>query len=227
MKRWMPLLILVCLMGLAYFMGVTSYFSIKVLKEHKQALQTFVEANQALSAAMFIIVYIGVTSLSLPVASFLSVLAGFFFIQPLCTLYVLVGAVFGALVVFSVAKTSLGSFFKEKLGSRLKTIEEKFEKDGAYYLLSLRFLPIFPFWMVNIAPAFLNCKLWTFFWTTAVGILPGAFVYTQAGRGLGSILESEESLNLSSIFNTHMKIALVALGIFSLVPILVKKIKQR
>jgi uncharacterized membrane protein YdjX (TVP38/TMEM64 family) len=94
------------------------------------------------------------------------------------------------------------------------------------YLLFLRLVPLFPFWLVNLAPAFLGIPLRTFVWTTFIGIIPGAFVFAQAGAGLGAILDSNQGLSINGIFNWQVKIALIALGIFALIPILVKKIRK-
>ena len=93
-------------------------------------------------------------------------------------------------------------------------------------MLFLRFVPLFPFWIVNIAPAFFGVRLRTFVWTTLVGIAPGSFVFTLAGAGLETIFDTNQPFSISAIFNTQMKIALSLLGVFALVPILIKKIKK-
>ena len=88
-------------------------------------------------------------------------------------------------------------------------------------------MPLFPFWLVNLAPAFLGVPLRTFVWTTFVGIIPGSFVFAQAGTGLGAILDSNQEFSIHAIFNWQVKIALIALGIFALLPILIKKIRRK
>jgi len=93
-------------------------------------------------------------------------------------------------------------------------------------LLFLRFVPIFPFWAVNLVPAFLGVNLWTFVWTTFVGIIPGIFIFTQLGSGLGAILDTSEDVSLHNIFNWQIRVALIAIGFFALLPILVKKMRR-
>ena len=90
----------------------------------------------------------------------------------------------------------------------------------------LRLVPLFPFWLVNLAPAFLGVSLKTFVWTTFIGIIPGTFVFAQAGAGLGAILDSDQGFSIQGVFNWQVKIALIALGIFALIPIIVKKFKK-
>jgi len=102
-----------------------------------------------------------------------------------------------------------------------------FQKNAASYFLFFRLVPPFPFWLVNLAPAFLGVSMWTFVWTTFVGIIPGAFVFTQAGAGLGEILKQNQELSLSTLFNFQVKVALIALGFFALLPIFIKKLFKK
>ncbi|MBA3815833.1 MAG: VTT domain-containing protein, partial [Parachlamydiaceae bacterium] len=101
------------------------------------------------------------------------------------------------------------------------------QENAASYLLFLRFVPLFPFWLVNIAPAFFGVSLLTFVWTTLVGIFPGTLVFTLAGAGLEKILENNEPFSLSTIFNTQIKMALILLGITALVPIALKRFRKK
>lgn len=101
-----------------------------------------------------------------------------------------------------------------------------FDQNPATYLLFLRLVPLFPFWLVNLAPAFFNVRTSTYIWTTCVGIIPGAFVYTQTGKGLGAIFDSGKSFSFETIFNLELKIALVVIALFLLLPIFIKKVRH-
>jgi uncharacterized membrane protein YdjX (TVP38/TMEM64 family) len=140
---------------------------------------------------------------------------------------VLIGATIGATLLFLAARTALGESLRKKAGPLLTKMEKGFKENAVSYLLFLRFVPLFPFWLVNLAPAFFNVPLRTFVWTTAVGILPGAFVFTQAGAGLNAIFENEGVFSVHTILNTQLKIALVCLGIFALIPVAIKKYRAR
>jgi uncharacterized membrane protein YdjX (TVP38/TMEM64 family) len=136
------------------------------------------------------------------------------------------GATIGASFLFLAARSAIGDSLKRKAGPLLKKMESGFQENAWSYLLFLRLVPLFPFWLVNLAPAFFGGSFTTYFWTTFVGIIPGAYVFTQAGAGLSMIFESGDSFSFSTIFNTQIKMALVALGLFALLPALLKKLFQ-
>ena len=227
MKRFIPLIIILLGMGAIYFSGAYRYLSFDALKAYHLTLKTFITAHPVLVPFLYIIIYIILTALSVPGAIFLTLLGGYLFPQPWSTLYVIFSATCGATLIFLAAKTALGDSLKQKTGPFLKKMEKGFQKNAASYMLFLRFVPVFPFWIVNLAPAFFSVPLRTFMWTTLVGIAPGSFVFTLAGGGLEKILETEQAFSIGIIFNTQLKIALTLLGILALVPIVIKKLKKR
>ncbi len=227
MKKYIPILLIALLMAYGYFSGLYKSFDYETLRYHHVELTEYVNNYPVMTPFLFMGVYAAATALSIPGGLFLSLLGGFLFPQPLCTLYVLVGATVGATFLFLAAKTALGEYFKKKADTRLSKMEEGFNKNAVSYLLFLRLSPIFPFWLVNLAPAFFNVRLRTYIWTTFVGIAPGAFAFTQAGRGLSSIFESQESFSIASIFTTEMKIALISLAIFALIPVFIRKWREK
>lgn len=227
LKKYGPILIIVTLMAVGYFSGFFQSLDYETLRYHHVELTEYVNDSPIMTPFMFIGVYAFATALSIPGGLILSLLGGFLFKQPWAMLYVLVGATLGATLLFLAARTAVGGLLKKKAGPRLAKMEEGFNKNPASYLLFLRFVPLFPFWLVNLAPAFFNVRLSTFIWTTLVGIAPGAFVFTQAGRGLGVIFETNASFSLGTIFNLQMRIALICLGIFALIPIVIRKWKEK
>lgn len=226
MKKYIPLSLLITLTIIAYFSDILKYFTFENLQMHRHALASFISEHGLLSPTLFILLYIIIAALSLPIGVFLSVIGGFLFPQPFSTLYIVIGATIGASLLFLAAKTAVGGLLKKKAGRFLPKIKAGFRENGASYLFFLRLVPLFPFWLVNLAPAFLGIPFRTFFWTTFIGIIPGAFVFAQAGAGLGAILDSNQGFSISGIFNWQVKIALIALGIFALIPIVIKKIKK-
>lgn len=226
-KRWLkllPILVVIALMVVAWNLGVTDYLDYELLKQHRELLLSFVERHYVWAVLIYIATYIVTIALSIPGAAILSILGGFLFAQPWGTVFVLIGATTGATCIFLAAKTALGASLREKAAPFLKKLEKGFNENAASYLLFLRFIPIFPFWLINIAPAFFNVQRTTFIWTTFVGIIPGTFVFVQAGTGLGAIFDTGAEFSIETIFNVQVQIALIALAIFSLVPIVVKKI---
>lgn len=213
-------------MGTIYFTGAYRYLSFDTLRIYHTTLKAFLEAHPVIVPILFCLVYILSTASSIPGAVFLTLIGGYLFPQPFSTIYVVFSATIGASLIFLAARTALGNSLKKKAGPLLKKMEKEFQDNAVSYLLFLRFVPIFPFWLVNIAPSFFGVSLLTFIWTTLVGILPGTLVFTLAGGGLENILDNQEPFSLSTIFNRQIKFALILLGIVSLIPIVWKKLRK-
>lgn len=173
---------------------------------------------------LYIAIYILVTALSVPGAVWLTIAGGFLFAQPWATLYVVTGATTGAILLFCIAKSGLGDRLLPEKGGRLERMRQGFCKQGASYLLFLRLAPIFPFWLVNIAPAFLGVSLFTYSWTTLLGILPGAFVYAQLGASLDLFIAANGGqVSLASFWSLKMQLAFFGLALLALLPVFLKR----
>ncbi|MBA3237492.1 MAG: TVP38/TMEM64 family protein [Parachlamydiaceae bacterium] len=223
--KYLPILIIFMAMASIYFSGVYHYLSLDYLRMYHKSLKIFVELHPIAVPITFCFIYIILTALSIPGAVFLTLLSGYLFPQPFSTMYVVFSATCGATLIFWAARTAFKDILKQKAGPFLQKMEKGFQENAVSYLLFLRFVPLFPFWLVNIAPAFFEVSFLTFVWTTLVGIFPGTLVYTLAGGGLEKILTHNENFSLSTIFNMQIKIALALLGIIALAPIIWKKIK--
>lgn len=224
--KYLPILLILIGMATIYFSGIYHYLSLDYLRMYHKSLKAFVEMHPIAVPIVFCLVYIISVALSVPGAVLLTLLGGYLFPQPFSTIYVVVSATCGAALIFLAARTALNEILLKKAGPFLKKMENGFQENAVSYLLFLRFVPLFPFWLVNIAPAFFGVSLFTFLWTTLVGILPGSLVFTLAGGGLDKILENNEPFSLNSIFNLQIKIALILLGLTALAPIIWKKIKK-
>ncbi len=221
-KKFLPLILIALFMVLAYLFGLNEYLTFETLKKNRDLLNDIVASHPFTAPLIYMLVYMTLTALSFPGAVFLSLGGGFLFPQPFSTIYVVMGATLGASIIFLAAKSALGEALKNRAGPFLQKMQKGFQDDAASYMLFLRLVPIFPFWLVNLAPAFFGVNLFTFIWTTFVGIIPGAFVFTQAGVGFGAIIDQGAELTIDTIFNNQIKIALVALGLFAILPILIK-----
>ena len=196
-KRYLPLTILLLLAIIAYFSGYLHYFTWNNLKLHHLELLQWVETHPFKAAMAFIAAYIFAGACSFPVGSFMIVLSGFLFTFPLNVLYADIGATLGGCVIFLAARSAFGDFLYSQAPATFDKIQKSIEGRSWIYLLFLRLVPIFPFWLMNIAPAFFNITFWTYAWTTAIGFLPIIFILTQAGADLGMLLENHESLSFS------------------------------
>ena len=226
-KKLLPLAIFI--IGFIFLINspLGDYLSFDALQENRQALLEFRDANYLLAVLMFMGLYIICVAFSLPFASFLTITAGFLFAKFTGTFLVVTSATLGALCIFFAAKTVLGDSLRSKAGPWLTKLEAGFKENATSYMLVLRLVPLFPFFVVNIVPALLNVRASTFTITTFLGIIPGSFVFCTVGAGLGSIFDSGEKFTPAGILTPDIILALVGLAVLSMVPVLYKKIKGK
>ncbi len=227
MKRILPVAVLAAAIALAFAFGLDEYLTFEALRNNRMVLMTFVEDMAGTAVLAFILIYAASTALSLPGGAVLSIAGGFLFGATLGTAYIVIGATLGATAVFLIARTALGSALRDRAGPFLKKMEDGFRENAFNYLLVLRLIPLFPFFIVNLVPAFLGVTLRTYVIATFIGIIPGALVFAIAGAGLGSIFDSGEDFSVASILTPEVIAALVGLSLLSLLPVVYKKLKSR
>lgn len=226
-KRLWPLAVLAGGLGLFYGFGLDTYLSFESLRDNRAELLAYVENYGTASTLAFALLYIVCVAFSLPGATFLTITAGFLFGQLQSVITVVVSATIGATILFLIAKTTLGDTLEARMGPWLKKMERGFQDNALNYLLVLRLIPVVPFFVVNLVPAFFGVKLRTFFVATLIGIIPGTFVYAQVGTGLASIFDSGEDLTIARILTPEIIVAMVGLAVLSLAPVIYQKIKAR
>ena len=218
-KRLLPLGLLLVVVGLAFAFDLQRFLAFDTLREHDQALRGFVEARPLLTALTFVAVYAAAVTVSLPGAVFLTIAGGFLFGLWLGTLLVVVSATVGAILIFLIAKTSLGEGLRERAGPWLQRMQAGFNENAISYLLFLRLIPIFPFWIVNIVPALMSMRLRDYGLATFFGIIPGSFVYISFGNGLGAVIEAGAEPDLGIIFQPAILIPILGLAFLALLPV--------
>jgi len=206
--------------------GLLDYLSFESLARNREWLVGRVEALGFAAPAVFILVYALCTALSLPTGLLLSTLGGFLFGTVWGGLSNVVGATLGAAIVFLAAKTVLGDLLRARAGPFLQKLEAGFRENELSYMLVLRLVPLFPFWLVNLAPAFLGVRLSSFVIGTFFGIIPGAFVFASVGTGLGAILESGATPDGSAILQPRVLIPIIGLAVLSLIPVVAKRFRR-
>jgi uncharacterized membrane protein YdjX (TVP38/TMEM64 family) len=224
-KRFLPLGILVLAVVVVLASGLADYLSFEQLKENRSRLLDFVDRHALLAPLLFMAIYAAVIALSIPGGAVLTLTGGFLFGIALATLYVVVAATAGASLVFLAAKTALGDSLRAKAGPWLRRMEAGFRENALNYLLFLRLIPIFPFWLVNLVPAFLGVPFPTFVIATLLGIIPGTLVYASVGNGLGAVFEAGQSPDLGIIFRPAILLPIIGLAVLAVLPVAYRKIK--
>lgn len=223
--RLLPIGILGAGLGLFFALGLQQYVDFELLRENRQVLSDWVERSGWIAGVVFLALYAVVIAFSLPAGGLMTLTAGFLFGTFFATLYVVIGATLGASTLFLAARTALGDSLKKKLGSSFEKIQDGFNEDAFSYMMFLRLVPAFPFFVVNLAPAFMGIRFRTYFVTTLIGIIPGTFVFASIGNGLGSVFDAGETPNLSLFSKPDILIPLVGLAVLALVPIVVRRLR--
>ncbi|MDQ4136229.1 MAG: VTT domain-containing protein, partial [Pseudomonadota bacterium] len=174
-----------------------------------------------------ILFYAAVVALSVPGGAVMTIAGGFLFGLWLGTACVVVGATLGAVAVFLIAKTALGEPLRARAGPWLRRMEAGFRENAFNYLLVLRLIPLFPFWLVNLVPAFLGVPLGTYVLATFLGIVPGSLVYASVGSGLGAVFDRGETPDLGIVFEPQILGPIVGLAVLALLPVIYRKYKAR
>ncbi|MEX1249694.1 MAG: VTT domain-containing protein [Hyphomonas sp.] len=221
-RRLWPVALIVLALAAAWASGVHRYLSLDTLREQQDALRAFVAENTVLAFAIYIAVYATATILMLPGALWITVAGGFLFGLWGGTPATIVGATLGASILFLGAKTSVGSALRERAGPFVQKLEKGFQEDAVSYMFALRFLPIVPFPVANIAPAIFGARFRDYVITTALGIVPGVIAYTWIGAGLGATFAAGGEPDFASVARNLVP-AVIALATVSLLPVAYKK----
>ncbi|MCU7855323.1 MAG: TVP38/TMEM64 family protein, partial [Candidatus Thiodiazotropha sp. (ex Lucinoma borealis)] len=215
-SRKLIVLLVVALLVAAFFLfDLDSYLTLDYLKSQRDAIISWKASQPVLASLVFFLVYIAVTALSLPGAAIMTLAVGAVFGLLWGFLLVSFASTIGATLAFLIARFLLRDPVQNRYGDRLKAINDGMRKDGAFYLFTLRLVPLFPFFVINLLMGLTPIRTWTYYWVSQLGMLAGTVVYVNAGTQLAT-LESA-----SGILSPGLIGSFVLLGIF---PLLAKKL---
>ena len=227
LKRYIPVAIVFLAMTVFFVGGFHKVLSFDALAENRADLLRWTADNQILAVAVYIAVYIVVVGLSLPGGSVLTLAGGFIFGGWMSGIYVVFAATIGAVIIFLGARYAFADLCHARAGSGMAKMEKGFRENAFSYLLFLRLVPAFPFWLVNLVPALLDVRLSTYALATFIGIIPGSFVYAHVGAGLGSVFDAGGTPDMGIIFQPEILLPVLGLAALALLPIVIKKFKQK
>lgn len=222
----MPFIMILISMAAVFAFYMNGQWNIKEYMQFHHQIQLFHHQHPFSTPLIFMGIYIVCTLLSIPGIFLLSLLAGYLFTQPYSTLYVLLASTAGSCLLFLLTRSALGCLFYQMPEHHIKSMKQGFQKHAANYLLCLRLIPLFPFWVVNIAGAFFNVRFSTFLWTTVIGMIPSVYFFTQSGEGLEMILQSRDPFTVTSLLNPQLVWGLMGLALLSIVPLFFKQTKN-
>lgn len=230
LRRYGLLALLVLAVVAVFASGAPRYLSLEALRTHEAALRELVDANLALALLGFIALYAAATAVSFPGAVILTLAGGYLFGTWVGGTATVIGATLGSIAVFQVVQTSLGHALRAKAeanGGTLKTVIDGV-RDGAFgYILTLRLIPVAPFWLVNVAAALASAPLRAYALATLFGIMPATFIYSGVGAGIDTLIARGETPDLGVIFDPNVLLPLVALGLLSLATTVFQRLRAR
>jgi len=242
-RRVLPFVVVLLLAGAAYFVVGREGISLAALVRHRMAINALVNEHQVPAVLLYIALYIVTVALSLPGAAFLTVAGGFLFGLLVGASAAVIGATVGATIIFLVARSALGEPLLRRAGPRAAQLAQGFREDAFSYLLFLRLVPAFPFFLLNLVPAFAGVRLGPFVAATVLGVIPGAAAFALAGTGLDSVIAAQQAANRDclaagqtdcqmifdpkDVLTPQLIGALVALGLLALVPVVIKRLRAR
>jgi len=212
-SRWLLAGLLVLLIAGFFLLGLQRYFSLEYVQAHLALWKQQANENLLLTLGIFFAVYVTVTALSLPVAAWLSLTAGFLFGLWPGIGVVLLAATCGATLAFLSSRYLFRDAVQQRFGERLRAINLGVQRDGGYYLFTLRLVPAFPFFLINLGMGLTPIRLWTFVWVSLLGMLPGCFAYVYAGVAGSDIQKPSDVLSVPVV---------LALALLGLLPLLLR-----
>jgi len=210
-KRLLAALAILALIGTYLAFDLGRFLSLDYFEGHRSAIESWSTARPLAAAAIYLGIYVSVTALSLPGAALMTLAGGAVFGLLWGTVIISFASTIGATLAFLIARFLLRDWVQRRFGNRLKAINEGIAKDGAFYLFTLRLVPVFPFFIINLAMALTPIRTRTYYWVSQVGMLPATLVYVNAGTHLARI-ESPESILSPALIGSF-----ALLGVFPLV----------
>ena len=226
-RRWLPLALLAG--GLVVFLafGLDDFLSFEALARQRADLVQRVEAHPILAPLAYMLGYMAAIAFSVPGGVLLTLTGGFLFGSLFGALFAIVGATGGATVVFLAAKLALGDRLRPRDGSAVQRMQEGFRRDAFSYLLVLRIVPLFPFFLVNLVPALAGVPTRTYLLATVLGVIPGTFVFASVGNGLGALFDAGQTPELRALLRPSILLPLAGLGLLALIPVGYRRWKAR
>lgn len=226
LKRLWPLAVLATGLAAFFALDLDAWLSFDALREHRVFLIRWTGANQVLAVLVYMSVYSVVVAFSLPGGAVMT-LAGGFLLGPVTgTIATVIAATIGATILFVAARTALGDVLRARAGPWLRKLEAGFRENELSYMFVLRLVPLFPFFVVNLAPAFLGVSLRNYVIATFFGIMPATFVFASLGNGIGAVFDAGGTPDLGIIFNPEILLPLLGLAALAMIPVAYKRIKS-
>ncbi len=223
--KLLPILVIGVALAIFLALDLDAYISFDALRENKDALLNWVERWGLLASVIYALIYATLVTVVPPTGAVLTLTGGFLFGWLAGAITVVFGATLGATALYLATRTAFADVLRDRAGGAVQKMREGFQNDAVSYMLFLRLVPAFPFFIVNIVPGLLGVKMRTFVVTTFFGIMPGTFVYAALGAGLGEFID-ERDPDLGLIFEPQYLLPILGLAVLALIPVILKRLRR-
>lgn len=225
MLRWLPLLMIIAGLVSFFYFHLYEYLSFDRLKYHKQVILVWSQTHYKLAVFLYMLFYILAVAMSIPSNFIFAMTGGMLFGLWQGLLYALISATVGSVLVFLAIKIAFSAWFRQRTSRWIAKMEKGFHQNALNYILVLRLVPIFPFWLVNIVAALINVRTLTFAFGTLLGIIPLTAIYVSLGRNLSRAIDSDQALGFNIFIQPSLILPLIGLAILVLLPVCYKILK--
>jgi uncharacterized membrane protein YdjX (TVP38/TMEM64 family) len=222
-RRLIAPVILIAIIAAVWALGLTDHLTWTGLAREHAALKVWVASHPMTAPILFLLIYVATVTMSLPQAGLLTLSGGLLFGTLAGGALAVAGATIGAVFLFLIARSAFGESLSRRGGTALEKLRDRLRRDGFFYLLAVRLIPVVPFWLINLAAAAGGIRLRPFVLATVIGILPATFVTAWIGAGLSQVLAQGGKPDLSVLFSLRVMGPLLALAALSLTPLLWRK----
>ncbi|MEK9660732.1 MAG: TVP38/TMEM64 family protein [Alphaproteobacteria bacterium] len=226
-RRFLPVFVLLAVIAAFFAFDLDTYVTFETLRENRGFLQNYVAMHGVVAILVFAFVYAVTVVVFPPGGAIMTITGGFLFGTLVGGTTAVLAATVGATALFLVVRYALGDALRDRAGPFVSRMEAGFRENAMSYLLVLRLIPLFPFWVVNLVPAFLGVRTGTYVLGTFVGIIPGTFVYASVGNGLGVVFDAGETPDLGIIFSAEILLPILGLALLALLPVAYKRFQER
>jgi len=225
--RLWPLLLIAAAMTLFFALDLQRYVSLSMIQARHQEWQAYVQAHFALALGIFFVGYIGIIALSIPISTWVTLGGALFFGAAVIIPTVVCAATIGATLTFFAARTSIGDLLERRAGPWFVRLEKGFQRDQWSYMFFLRVTPVFPFFVVNLVPAFLGVSPTCFIVATFFGVMPVTAVFALTGASISDALEAGSAITIANILSPKIIAALIGLGTLAITPVVYRYIRHK
>ncbi len=226
-KRFIPFGIILTVLALVFITGLDQHLTMDTLAYHRAELLRLVEERAVLMGVSYLVLQTAISAFSIPAVAPVIVAGGFLFGPVVGTAISIVGQTIGSAIIFIAARTALRDMLAHYAGRRIRRFEAGFKENALSYMITLRLMPLFPAWLINLVPSILGVPLRIFMLGTIIGVIPITFIFSTVGHGLGAVIDEGDTPGLGLFLAPEIAFPLIGLVIIALLPVLYRKLRPQ